>query len=848
MAALFFWMVAVVQARAVPQWEQTSGYYIVRGIVTDSITGEGLPYASVTPAEATGGTVADGKGVFEFKVSVNTKALHVAMMGYRSKVVPLKQTSHNMYAVRLSPSTTELKEVVVRRKKYSKKNNPAVDFVRSIKEHAPETSPERHDYYNHRKYERITIAVNNFEPSDSGALLRKMPFLAQHVDTSEVSGKPVLPLSVHETLSRYDYRRRPRSEKTTILGTRSVGIEEMMVDRRSTQTYFEDLFPEIDLFDNDINLLQYRFVSPLSRIGVDFYKFYLTDTVEVDGERCIVLSFYPHNTAAFGFTGHLYVPEGDTTMFITRVDMRAPRGINLNDVNALQLSQSFVKSPDGTRLKTRDDLVVEARFFPATPEMYVRRLSMLDSHSFDAPADSSLFSNLGRTLRSDSADLRSDEWWNEARLKPVDPRGEGRVGLLMKRLRSMPLLYWGEKFLRALIVGYVPTGNPCKVEIGPINTFVSYNSIDGLRLGFGGITTANLSKRLFARLKGAYGFRDHRWKYYLELDCPFNEKEYHSHEFPVHGLRFNSSYDLDFIGQHYYFTNPDNIFLSLKRRSDRLATYSFKNRISYIMELQNNFSVKASVGHEQQYATPMVPFVDGTGRSHGHFGATSLNVELRYAPGEKFYQTTSQRVPINFDAPVFSLRHTLALRGFMGSRFGINKTEFSFRKRIWMSVLGYLDTMVEAGKVWDRSVFTALLMPNANLSYTIQPESFALINPMEFVNDSQFNWELTYWANGAVFNWIPLVKKLRLREVVSYRGVWGSLSDRNDPSLHPELLRFPPGTALQRMDHGPYMELSAGIDNIYGCFRIDYVWRLNYRHVPYDINRSGVRISFHSTF
>ncbi|MDE6269413.1 MAG: carboxypeptidase-like regulatory domain-containing protein, partial [Muribaculaceae bacterium] len=584
---------------------------------------------------------------------------------------------------------------------------------------------------------------------------------------SEVSGRPVLPLSVRETLSRYNYRRQPHSEKTTVLGQRAEGIDEM-VDKRSMQVFAEDVLREVDLYGNDINLLQNRFVSPLSRIGVDFYKFYLTDTVEIDGERCIVLSFYPHNKAAFGFSGHLYVPEGDTTMFIKRVDMRVPRDINLNFVNNLLLSQTFVKAPDGTRLKTRDDLVMEASLMPGMPELYVRRLSILDSHGFDAPADSSVFGALGRTLRSDSADLRGDDWWQQARLNPMDAKGEGRVGLLMKRLRSVSWYSIMEKVVRTMVVGYVPTGNPNKIDIGPLNTFVSYNGIEGLRLSFGAISTANLNKRLFARAKGAYGFKDHKWKYALELEYSFRDKEYHSREFPIHSLRFNSGYNLDFIGQHYYFTNPDNLFLSLKRMSDKLATYNLKNDLTYILELPNNFSVQATAGYERRYATPMVPFVDGFGRSYHHIGTSSLSVELRYAPGEKFYQTTSQRIPINLDAPVFSLRHTLALKGVAGTTFGINKTEFNFQKRFWMSAFGYLDTMLGAGHVWDSSVFTALLMPNANMSYTIQPESFALINPMEFVNDSQMNWDMSYWANGAILNFVPYLKKLRLREVVSF--------------------------------------------------------------------------------
>lgn len=829
--AFFYAWAPVSVAQSV--WEQTSGYYLVRGIVTDSITGEALPYASVTPPGQAGGVVADSKGIFEFKVPAHAKAMQAAMMGYATKTIPLVQSSHNMYVIRLVPQSRSLDELVVRRKKYSKKNNPAVEFARRIRTMADATDPRRNPYYNYRRYERITIALNNFEHTDSDAVIRRFPFLLEHVDTSEISGRPVLPLSVRETLSRTDYRKTPASEKVTIIGQRSAGVDEF-VDKASMQTFMEDVLREVDLYGGDLNLLQNRFVSPLSRIAPDFYKFYLTDTVVVDGERCSVLSFYPHNTAAFGFSGHLYVPLADSTMFIKRVEMRVPRDINLNFVDNLIIAQSFDKAPDGSRLKTVDDLVMELSVIPGTPSMYVRRSTVYDSHGFDAPADSGIFRTTGPTIATDSAYARSEQWWSNARLKPIPAKGEGRVGLLMTRLREVPLYYWGEKVVRALSVGYVPAGP--KFEIGPLNTFASYSSIEGLRLRFGGLTTAALSPRWFVRAMGAYGFKDHKWKYMGEVEYSFHDKLRHSREFPVHSLRFTSSYDLDFIGQHYNFTNADNVFLSLKRLSDNMAVYMRLNKLEYTLELRNNFSITADLSLKRREATPWVQFTDGYGSSLGHYDETSLSVQLRYAPGEKFYQTTSQRIPINMDAPVVSLRHTLALRGAGGSKFNLNKTELNFQKRFWMSAFGYLDVLAGAAHVWSTSPYINLLMPNANLSYTIQPESFALINPMEFVNDSQLNWELTYWANGALFNYIPFLKKLKLREVVSYRGVWGHLSAKNDPACNMSLFRFPDGATTRAMDHGPYSEISAGIDNILKCLRIDYVWRLSYLDVPYSLS------------
>jgi len=831
--------------------QQTSRTFI-RGIVRDSVTTVGIPHASVVLSGSNIGAVADERGIFEMAVpgSLAGRHLKASCVGFRSKIVPLGTNSFNLYDISLAAEPTELKEIVVGRGKYSKKNNPAVDFARRLRQSAGLTDPRvLHDYYSYDKYERISLGINDFDPSDDGnAILRKFPFLKEHVDTSDVSGKTVLNVSVKEKSSRVYFRRSPRSEKEDVAAYRSVGVDEIAT-QENVRTLLEDMLREVDLYGDDINLLGNRFVSPLSRMAPDFYKFYLVDTVAVDGDSCVTLAFYPRNKSSFGFNGHVYVPVGDSTMFIRRVEMSVPRDINLNFIENMHIAQDFHRAPDGTRLKGYDDLMLEIKVMPGTPGLYTRRSLAFGRHDFNPPADTTIFVFGGRERMADDALERSDEYWTARRAIAMNS-GESRTELLLERLRGVPLYYWSEKVLKILFSGYVRTDTRRSCfDIGPVNTFASYNSLEGLRLRFGGMTTANLSPRFFAKVYGAYGFRDHKWKYGAELEFSFHNKLYHAREFPVHSLRLTHSYDVDRPGQHYLFTNADNFVLSLKRMSDRRDTYRRLTRLDYTLELHNNFSLVASLASTRQESTQYLPFVDGYGNTLGHFTENSVSLQLRYAPGEKFYQTKSTRVPVNHDAPVFVLSHTYAPAGKLGSRFGINRTEMNVSKRFWLSAFGYVDIFVGGGHEWGQSCFLDLFIPNVNLSYTIQPQSFSLMNPMEFVNSSYASWDITYWLNGALLNLVPGVKKLKLREVVGFRGIYGTLNRRNTPGENnPGLLVFPADADTRRMDQGPYMELSAGLDNILRCIRVDYVWRLTYRHTPYPVDRSGVRVALHFTF
>lgn len=743
-----------------------------------------------------------------------------------------------------------LTEVVVKpqKEKYSKKNNPAVDFIGRIRDQQNLTDPKNADRFNYDKFERITVALNNIRDSvgkDKG-LLSQFKFLNEYVDTSDVTGKPILPFTVKEKLSEIYYRKSPKARKEYVTAVRRHGVDDI-TNQESVQTFLEEIFREIDLYGDDVTLLSNRFVSPLAKIGPDFYKYYLTDTVDVEGEKCAVLSFAPRNNATFGFVGRLYVPLNDSTMFIKKVDMKLSRNANVNFVESLNISQSFARSADGYRLKTSDILTIEFSVIPGTQGLYAQRYTKLTGHNFDEARRPEVLDRMADAFMAADAYIKSDEYWDERRTGTIS-RQQKQMGTMIGSLRDVPLYYWSERVMKLLVSGYVATGNDSKVDLGPLNTLISFNDVEGARFRMGGVTTANLSPHWFARGYAAYGTKDHKFKYSAEVEYSFNEKKRHSREFPVHSVRLTHTYDMDAPGQQYAFTNPDNFFLSFKRMDDTLMIYQRITKFDYTLELENNFSAQLTLAKTRQEATGYLPFAMSDGTFLPHLDFSTVTLQLRYAPGEKFYQTKSSRVPVNLDAPVFILSHTYGPSNFFGSsRYTINRTELNIQKRFWFSAFGYTDVILRGGHVWSTVPFTQLLIPNANLSYTIQPESFALLNPMEFMTDSYASVDLTYWANGAIFNYIPVIKKLKWREVFAFRGVWGSLSDKNNPVKNHWLPQFPRGANPVGLNSTPYMEISAGIDNILRCVRLDYVWRLTYRDTP-GTDRHGLRVALHFTF
>ena len=746
-------------------------------------------------------------------------------------------------------NVVNLDEVIVKpgKEHYSKKNNPAVDFVSRIRENADLGDPMRKDNYNFERYECITLAINNITDTIGGGngLMKKFSFLNEYVDTSEVTGRPILPISIKEKVSQIYNRKTPSATREYITGLCRKGVDDI-INQDAIQSILEDFFRDVDLYQNDITLLTNRFVSPLSKIGPDFYKYYLTDTIVVNNDSCAVLSFVPRNNATFGFVGKLVVALNDPTMFIRHVKMRLSPHINVNYVKTLNLEQSFERLADGTRLKTSDVLTIEFEIIPNTQGLYAQKFTRYSGHNFEEADRPELFNRLGQSYASADAFLKDDSFWNQYR---GDVKvSEREIGTMLNDLRSLTAYKVFEKGIEILVSGYVPLGKKDKVEFGPVNTLVSFNDVEGARFRIGGVSTANLSKHWFGRGYAAYGTKDKKLKYYGELEYSFNEKKRHSREFPIHSLRLSHKYDTEAIGQKYEFTNPDNFFLSFKRMPDTLKMYQRTTALEYKLELENNLSITASLSHIRQEATKYLPFKYSNGHIDSHLDFTPITLTLRYAPGEKYVQTKSYRIPVNLDAPIFQISHTYAPGGKLGgSKYTINKTEVSFQKRFWLSAFGYVDAMLKGGHVWSTTPYTALFIPNANLSYTIQPECFNLLSPMEFVTDSYVVFDFTYWANGAILNYVPYLKKLKLREVFAFRGVWGDLSDKNNPQYNKWLPQFPAGTNPVEMKSTPYMEISAGLDNIFRILRIDYVWRLSYRDTP-GVDKSGLRLALHFNF
>lgn len=832
----------------------------IQGVVTDSLTNEPIPYLSVFYEGKGVGSITGNDGNYKVETRKGWNKLTFSAVGYVTKVVNIIPGVTKNLNVRMRPDDIMLDEVVVKpkREKYSRKNNPAVELMKKVIAHKKNNKLSENDYYQYNKYQKITMSLNDVTPEmlEKG-MYKKMPFLKDQIELCEETNKFILPISVDETASQKIYRKHPKSEKTIIKGMSSTGVNELFATGDMLSTVLKDVFTDVNIYDNDIRLLQYPFISPISSSdAISFYKFYIMDTTFVDKDKCFHLTFVPNNSQDFGFTGHLYV-LADSSYTVKKCTMNLPKKSGVNFVDNMDIIQEFEQLPNGEWVLKTDDMIVEMTLMKIMQGFQIRRTTRYSDYAFDE-LPQQLFKRKGAEIKEADAMMRGDDFWNQYRPVPLT-QTESSMDMLVKRLEQMPGFKYVIFVLKAFIENFVETGtkeHPSKVDIGPVNTMISNNYIDGLRLRMSAQTTANLNPHLFFKGYYAYGFKDHRSKYMGEVEYSFNKKEYLPREFPKNSITFSYQYDVMSPTDKFLKTDKDNVFVSFKTSTVDQMSYVRNIALKYENETQFGLKTTVEVKHSTDEPTGGLAYITNDDQKTlvPEIQTMEASLAFRYAPGETFVNTKQRRIPVSFDAPVFTLSHTAGFKGVLGGEYNYNLTEIGLYKRFWFSSWGKIDMFVKGGAQWNKVPFPLLIMPAANLSYILQRETFNLINNMEFLNDRYASLDVSWDLNGKIFNRIPLLKKLKWREAIGFKMLYGHLTDKNNPMKHPgdsELFLFPTRdgrpTSFVMDPKTPYMECSVGIHNIFKILHIDYVRRLNYLDHP-DANKWGVRFMVMMTF
>ena len=819
----------------------------VRGTVRDAVTKEKLPFVTVVFDKTTIGTFSDEEGEFRLSNRGSNTSVTASLLGYKSETITIPVGKTTTIEINLEPEDKLLKEVIVRpqKEKYSKKNNPAVELIKKVIAHKDENNITDLNYYQYKEYERIFFALNEYHPDMP--LLKKYKFLPNYADTSMIDNKIILPFSIRERISDVFYKKENNSAKRIVKGYHIEGLDKTF-DTEGLDAIIKEVFKDISIYDNSINLLLQPFVSPLSEhSAVNFYRWYLSDTVTIDKDRYVKLDFAPFNSRDIGFTGNLYISL-DSMYAVKRAVIRTPKKMNINFVQELIIQHDFKKSADNKWIPMEERMAIDVTMADLV-KFYIDKTRTYVDFVENRPMDPVFALSAPEVFEKDYL-KRDKNFWADNR--PDEHKKDYRMDQMLEDVNKVFLFRLLLRTGDILSTGYFPTSKDPetnKLEIGTIPTFYSFNKTEGNRFRMTLSTTKNLHQHLFLYGYAAYGTRDEKFKYYGEATWAFDKIEKHKDEYPKNNLIVAYKYDINTLGQRYTQAERDNILMSIQASGNSKMTYNRQTQIAWDKEFYGGFSFKLTgqTFDERPAANIVFEKMGENGNIYrvDRVKTTEAMLALRYAPNEKFFQQRRNRHSIPSPRLVMNLTHTMAFENVLGGQYHYNKTSLAISKQFWIAPYGKLYLTAQAEKIWGETPFPFLVTPSANSSYTIQRGNYYLIEPLEFVHDAQASWEIYYHMGGWFLNRVPFLKVLKWREVFGFRGFIGSLSNKNNPEHNRNLLIFPQDTYTT--NRGPYMEYNIGIENIFKLFRIDYVRRINYLGHP-NVDKDGFRVSFNLNF
>lgn len=821
---------------------------VVKGTVIDSFTKQPIAAADIF-IKGSDGTITDADGKFQLPTERFNITLQISYVGYRTKTLTVVKGKDQELTILLIPDTKINSVTVITHKRahYTNRDNPAVELIRKVIENKSRNRIESYDFLAYEKYEKLQVAVSNFSDKFTNSkFMKKYHFLFENKDTTKLEGKTIMPVYLEETISKNYYRKNPLKRKTIITGKKRVNYGDY-IDNGGVSTFLNRLYENIDIYDNNIPLFTNQFLSPIADMAPSFYLFYIRDTViDVSGAKSVKMYFTPRNTNDFLFRGTMLITL-DGNYAIRDINMFISKNVNINYVREMHIDQQFEKNQMGRYQLVKSDIMADAAFTKGAEKgLFGERAVSFKDFKINIPEIDSIYNGPSEVTLNNAEQLDNRFW--ETHRHDTLTQTESKIYANIDSLVKIRSFRRTMAIASLLLAGYTSAG---PVEIGPVNTFYSFNPVEGLKLRFGGRTLPKFSKRIYFETYGAYGFKDKKWKYFLSTTYSLNNQSIYA--FPLNYIKASIHRDTKIPGQELQFISEDNILLSFKRGQNDKFLYNDFYKMEYVHEFPSHLSYTVTFKNWKQQAAGAINYtkvINNQTVNIESLTTSEFSGQLRWAPHEQFYQGKVFRIPIINKYPIITVDATAGLKGFMNGEYNYQKLNLRFEKRFYASQFGYADLVAEAAYIFGQLPYPLQTIHRANQTYAYQLYSYNMMNFLEFVSDHYASANFDYFFNGFIFNRIPLLKKLKFREVVSFKALYGGVRNENNPALHPELIKYPEyngSPATFTLNNEPYTEGSVGITNILKLIRIDLVKRFTYLDHPY-ISKWGIRTRFKFDF
>ncbi len=784
---------------------------IISGRVTESITNSGVPFANVYFKGSYTGTVTDFEGNYYVQTEEHHDSIYVSLIGYRSKAKAIRNGKTQIINFQISTEALNLSSVEVK-----PGVNPAVRIIKSAIANKSNYNRDKLKSIQFVSYTKQEADIDNVTPKmRKRKLLSDITRMWDRLDTLAGSdSKANLPVFMSEVVSEIYYSNdaKKKREDVRAIKARFVGMKDGSAMGQLTGSDFQNY----NFCNNNVAIQGKDFLSPIADNALLFYNYYLVDSVVIDSFKCYQIDCRPKNKQDLAYTGMIWIT--DSTYAIKQLDLGITKDVNFNLVDRARIQQIMIPTSAGPWVPSQTRVTID--YAAITDKLVSMILRIYNANQFfivNQPKEKDFYET--RTTFAEDVLLKDSAYWIHTRPEQLTALEDESYNMI-DSVRSIPFVKNGVNTLYFLFSGYKDVG---PVDFGHYINVYAYNKYEGSRVRLGFRTNAKLSKDWIIRGYGAYGFKDKGFKYSLQLERIITR-------FPWSKAGVQYREDIDQIGTNYAYSsnmnlgqapnNLNNTFSQIGNIS-RLV-FKRESRMWYEKEFNRGLSTKFTLQNVR--TTPLFPVEFGDQFSifqSSNYSITELLVDARYSLKERFIQNGTERISFgNNRSPVITMNYTWGIKNLFGGDFNYHKATISISNRFRMAILGYSQVMLKAGKVFSEIPYTLLEIPRGNETIIFANNIFNKMNYFEFVSDQYVQAFWQHHFNGLLFNRIPLIKRLKFREVIGSNIAYGTLSKRN--------LSFNDNNVYTVMTDTPYAEISAGIENILDVIRVDYIYRLTY--------------------
>ncbi|HYM93415.1 MAG TPA: DUF5686 family protein [Chitinophagaceae bacterium] len=816
--------------------------YIITGKIIEKENAKPVQNATVHLKGSPYSTLSKTDGSFRLHTTQWFDSLEITSVGFEYFIVALKKENISNLIVNMKLKSNVLQEVTVG---ISKK--PGKSFMEKVIEYKSGNNPSRFRSYGYLAYTRNELDIDHidFEKAKGNGLKSLLLKTYSGFDNNAKEDKE-LPIYFAERLANNYHSVSPNIERENIIAKKNLGLKTDNLLSKLDKFYFN-----FNVYDDWIPIFDQTYVSPLNSNAFEYYKFFEGDKMTGDtGDTLQQIRIVPKREYERAFKGFMWI--NTKTLAVETVDMHLNKTANLNFVNDINYREDYKQVYDSaadkwvympyrfsSEVKFESGLAllgIPVQENKNSIKFIIKNTTVTDKIKLNTGEPTAIVLNLIKKEQTTNWN-KPDLFWQQNRPDSLTIH-EKNIYKMVDSLKENNRFQRDVKLIAFAGTGYWDFGKT--IRMGPYSSFVSRNTIEGWRFRLGFWTMRGISKKVNFFGYGAYGTKDQKLKGMLGVKYVWNEAKW-----TKTSLSYGSDYD--FIIDQDDELDKDNIINSLFRKNIPFTRMYIKQvLLKHEQYLSPDFTAKASLTYKELNPVfdfkyrPINPAIDKPYDSVflKRLPVAEASIGIRYAHKERTTILNYDNIRLGTFSPIVYANY---MYGFEQGKalFEYKKINIGIEQRLRLPPKMMLYYKLEAGKVFGTVPYLLLNIPAGNEYYVASKYQFNTMAPYEFAADRYISLHTRFYLGGALFDKIPLLQRLGWRERLSFNSYWGDMSQAN--------IDYNKSSNFNLIGKIPFMEVSAGIENIFHVMSIEYYRRLNYLKNPYA-KKDGIYLGITFSF